>query len=388
VTSLVWWLLAAAEAAALVVIAPRLWRAARGARRLVTTSSEVTDLTPTVAGDDTRPAISIVIPARNEAARIADCLAPLRSAPGVLEVIVVDDESSDATAQIAEQHGATVVRGAALPPEWVGKAWALQQGVAIAKGDVVVTLDADARPSAQLPSAARDALLQSSAQLATVAPRFRCRSQLGRWLHAAMLTSLVYRHAAGARQARRDAVANGQCMVFRRHDALHDDWFAAVRSSTIEDVALVRWLVARGKQVEMFDGRDLLVVEMFDSFSDTWRGWGRSLALSTVESRWRQFSGVLVTALTLVAPLLLVVAALFSRPEAAAPTSMTAAFAVLSGMTMVLVAIRIGTLIGTRRAYERGGLGYWLSPFADLLAWFVVVRGTFFPSREWRGRTY
>ena len=387
-TSLVWWLLAAAEAAALVVIAPRLWRAARGARRLVTTSSEVTDLTPTVAGDDTRPAISIVIPARNEAARIADCLAPLRSAPGVLEVIVVDDESSDATAQIAEQHGATVVRGAALPPEWVGKAWALQQGVAIAKGDVVVTLDADARPSAQLPLAARDALLQSSAQLATVAPRFRCRNQLGRWLHAAMLTSLVYRHAAGARQARRDAVANGQCMVFRRHDALHDDWFTAVRSSTIEDVALVRWLVARGKQVEMFDGRDLLVVEMFDSFSDTWRGWGRSLALSTVESRWRQFSGVLVTALTLVAPLLLVVALLFSRPEAAAPTSMTAASAVLSGMTMVLVAIRIGTLIGTRRAYERGGLGYWLSPFADLLAWFVVVRGTFFPSREWRGRTY
>jgi hypothetical protein len=85
---------------------------------------------------------------------------------------------------------------------------------------------------------------------------------------------------------------------------------------------------------------------------------------------------------------LLVVAALFSRPEAAAPTSMTAASAVLSGMTMVLVAIRTGTLIGTRRAYERGGLGYWLSPFADLLAWFVVVRGTFFPSREWRGRTY
>ena len=387
-TSLVWWLLAAAEAAALVVIAPRLWRAARGARRLVTTSSEVTDLTPTVAGDDTRPAISVVIPARNEAARIADCLAPLRSAPGVLEVIVVDDESSDATAQIAEQYGATVVRGAALPAEWVGKAWALQQGVAVAKGDVVVTLDADARPLTQLPSAARDALLQSDAHLATVAPRFRCRSQLGRWLHAAMLTSLVYRHAAGARQARRDAVANGQCMVFRRHDALRGDWFTAVRSSTIEDVALARWLVARGKQVEMFDGRDLLVVEMFDSFSDTWRGWGRSLALSTVESRWRQFSGVLVTALTLVAPSLLVVAALFSRPEAAAPTSMTAASAVLSGMTMVLVAIRIGTLIGTRRAYERGGLGYWLSPFADLLAWIVVVRGTMFPSRQWRGRTY
>ncbi|NDH36930.1 MAG: glycosyltransferase [Acidimicrobiia bacterium] len=320
--------------------------------------------------------ISVVIPARNEAARIADCLAALRGAPGVLEVIVVDDESSDATAQIAEQCGATVVRGAALPAEWVGKAWALQQGVAVAKGDVVVTLDADTRPSAQLPLAARDALLQSDAHLATVAPRFRCRSQLGRWLHAAMLTSLVYRHAAGARQARRDAVANGQCMVFRRHDALHDDWFTSVRSSTIEDVALVRCLVARGKQVEMFDGRDLLVVEMFESFGDTWRGWGRSLALSAVESRWRQVTGVLVTALTLVAPLLLVAVGGVTQSLFFTPFSAT------------LLAIRIGTLIGTRRAYERGGLGYWLSPFADLLAWIVVVRGTMFPSRQWRGRTY
>jgi len=263
-----------------------------------------------------------------------------------------------------------------LPAEWVGKAWALQQGVAVAKGDVVVTLDADTRPSAQLPLAARDALLQSDAHLATVAPRFRCRSQLGRWLHAAMLTSLVYRHAAGARQARRDAVANGQCMVFRRHDALHDDWFTSVRSSTIEDVALVRCLVARGKQVEMFDGRDLLVVEMFESFGDTWRGWGRSLALSAVESRWRQVTGVLVTALTLVAPLLLVAVGGVTQSLFFTPFSAT------------LLAIRIGTLIGTRRAYERGGLGYWLSPFADLLAWIVVVRGTMFPSRQWRGRTY
>jgi dolichol-phosphate mannosyltransferase len=191
-----------------------------------------------------------------------------------------------------------------------------------------------------------------------------------------MLTSLVYRHAAGARQAHRDAVANGQCMVFRRHDALHDDWFTAVRSSTIEDVALVRWLVARGKQVEMFDGRDVLVVEMFDSFGDTWRGWGRSLALTTVESRWRQFTGVLVTALTLVSPLLLV---------AVGGAMQLLLFTPLS---VALLAIRIGTLIGTRRAYERGGFGYWLSPFADLLAWFVVVRGAISPSREWRGRRY
>ncbi|MEY4069327.1 MAG: hypothetical protein RLZZ332_1663, partial [Actinomycetota bacterium] len=178
----------------------------------------------------------------------------------------------------------------------------------------------------------------------------RCRSHLGRWLHAAMLTSLVYRHGAGARVARRDAVANGQCMVFRRIDALRDEWFTAVRSSTIEDVALVRWLVSSGKRVEMFDGRDLLVVEMFESFSDTWRGWGRSLALNSVESHRRQLSGLVTSALTLVMPLWLAMVALVMRPEATAPSSITPSVAVLSVVTLMLVAIRIGTLVGTRRA--------------------------------------
>ncbi|NDH91565.1 MAG: hypothetical protein EBY79_00455 [Actinobacteria bacterium] len=85
---------------------------------------------------------------------------------------------------------------------------------------------------------------------------------------------------------------------------------------------------------------------------------------------------MLVTALTLVAPLLLVAVGGVTQSLFFTPFSAT------------LLAIRIGTLIGTRRAYERGGLGYWLSPFADLLAWIVVVRGTMFPSRQWRGRTY
>ncbi|MDP4642084.1 MAG: glycosyltransferase, partial [Ilumatobacteraceae bacterium] len=253
-----WWILVVVEAATLVVVIPRLWRAARGGRRLH-------------SGEATAVRISVIIPARNEAGRLAQCLAPLRNAPGVCEIIVVDDESSDNTALIARDHGATVVAGKPLPEGWVGKIWALQQGIAAATGDVVVTLDADARPSAELPQAAVGALVESGAALATVAPRFRTTSRSSQWLHAAMLTSLVYRHGAGAGRATKDAVANGQCMVFRRTDAVNNGWCKRVRGSVIEDVALVRMLVAEGKQVEMFDGTALLTVQMFDGFADTWR---------------------------------------------------------------------------------------------------------------------
>ena len=352
------WAVFGAELVALAVIAPRLVRAARGGHVLDANAGEA-------AGD-----ISVVIPARNEAQRLRECLTPLRHAPGVREVLVVDDQSTDATAEVARELGAKVIRGAELPNGWVGKIWALQQGIDAATGAVVVTLDADARPSSSLPSAACNALHRSGAVLATVAPRFRTTSVAAQWLHASMLTSLVYRHGAGAGRADRNSVANGQCMVFRRDDAVRGDWCRSVRGEIIEDVALVRQLAREGKRVEMFDGTRLLTVQMFDGFTDTFRGWGRSLALSGVDRRSRQWLDAAVTMFALVLPLWLFVAG-----------SATIA-------TAMLVLARLGTLVGTVRAFERPRLGYWLSPLADSLAWIVVVRGIVAPSREWRGRTY
>ena len=353
------WAFFCAELVALAVVAPRLLRAARGGHVLDEDVSGASNLD-----------ISVVIPARNEAHRLRECIAPLRDAPGVREVIVVDDQSSDATAEVARELGATVVRGAPLPSGWVGKIWALQQGIDAASGEVVVTLDADARPNTSLPAAAASALRRSGAKLGTVAPRFRTTSGAAQWLHASMLTSLVYRHGAGSGCADANSVANGQCMVFRRLDAVQGDWCRSVSGEIIEDVALVRRLARGGTHVEMFDGSRLLTVQMFDGFADTFRGWGRSLALSGVDTPLRQWWDAAVTALALVLPLWAIV------------------FGLATPVSAMLLLARLGTLVGTVRAYERPRLGYWLSPVADLLAWFVVVRGIVAPSREWRGRTY
>ena len=371
-------LLGVVELAALVVIAPRLWRAARAGRRLTTAKHEsihnqlMNDGEPAALSDapSDAPRLSIVIPARNEATRLAECLAPLRDASGIHEIIVVDDESTDTTSEVAHRFGARVIRGAPLPSGWVGKIWAIEQGIAAAQGDVVITLDADARPAPELVESLAKSFTQSGAVFATVAPRFRTSSPSGQWLHAAMLTSLVYRHGAGAGRSTKDTVANGQCMIFRRTDAVDGKWCHEVQGSTIEDVALARWLVSRNQHVEMFDGGDVLTVQMYEGFTDTWRGWGRSLALTGVDSRQRQLSDAVVTLLTLVAPLWLLL------------------FGIATPLTLLLLITRIGTLIGARRAYERPSIGYWLSPIADVLVWVIVVRGIVAPTRQWRGRQY
>jgi dolichol-phosphate mannosyltransferase len=139
------------------------------------------------------PQISIVIPARDEVGRLGPLLDTIVGATGVGEVIVVDDQSSDGTAELAERLGARVLQGSELPAGWAGKAWALQQGIEAATGEWVVTLDADTRPDPRLPTALVRRAMGDGFDLLTVGGRFDCPTPGSRWLHPAMLTTLVYR---------------------------------------------------------------------------------------------------------------------------------------------------------------------------------------------------
>jgi dolichol-phosphate mannosyltransferase len=98
--------------------------------------------------------ISAVRPARDEEGRLAGCLAPLTGDPDLAEIVVVDDESSERTAAVGEEHGAAVLADRALPPGSAVKWWALDQGLRAARGDLVLYLDADnlPRPAVPLPA--------------------------------------------------------------------------------------------------------------------------------------------------------------------------------------------------------------------------------------------
>jgi dolichol-phosphate mannosyltransferase len=317
--------------------------------------------------------ISVVIPARDEATRIGPLLDAVVGAPGVDEVIVVDDQSSDDTAAIARRAGARVVAGRPLPDGWAGKAWALQQGIEAATAERVVTFDADTRPQRTLPTALVARATGDRLDFLTVAGRFECPTPASRWLHPAMLTTLVYRFGppgtAGGRPDR--LIGNGQCSTFDRRWFLEVGGLELVKHDVVEDVALSRRLASLGWRVGFLDASDLLTVRMFESFADAWHGWGRSLALPEVEPRRRQLFdlAVIVFAQALPIPRLLL-----RRGDV---------------VDLALTALRIGTLVGTRRAYTRTDAAYWASPLADPLAATAIARGILRRRRQtWRGRTY
>jgi dolichol-phosphate mannosyltransferase len=344
------------RAAALAVAVARLARAARPAPPVVSASTDQVPVT-----------IAVVVPARNEAARIAPLLTALRDAAAVTEVVVVDDQSDDGTAEVAARLGARVVPGSERPEGWAGKTWAVQQGIGATTSDWVVTLDADTRPDPRLPLALVARAIAEGADLATVAGRFECPTRGVAWLHPAMLTTLVYRFGPPGAARRPDRLlANGQCMVLRRSVAD----LSPVAAETVEDVALARHLAAGGHRVAMYEAPDLLTTRMYESLADTWTGWGRSLALPGVEPRRRQLADLAVLALAQALPLPRV---LLGRGDL---------------VDAVALLMRVGTLGGTRRAYPDAAATYWLSPLADAAAVAAVARGIVARRQTWRGRTY
>src|SRR4051812_42695669 len=223
-----------ALAAAVVLV-----RLGRGRRRRA-------PLAPPPPGTGPAGGASVVLPARDGEPRLEGCLRPLLDDPEVGEVVVVDDRSRDTTADVARRLGARVVAGAELPPGWVGKPWALQQGLEAAGGDVVVSLDADTRPRPGLAGALAEAL-REGADFVTAGARFRCEHPGERLLHPSMLASLVYRYGPADAQApvapgRR--LANGQGTAVGRERLLEARGYAAA-AALLTDEAGARRAVAR-----------------------------------------------------------------------------------------------------------------------------------------------
>jgi dolichol-phosphate mannosyltransferase len=333
-------------------------------------------------GRDRRPAlavppdasagtVSVVIPARDEAGRIGPCIAPLAADPALLEVIVVDDGSTDATADVARRAGARVISAGPPPDGWVGKPWALQRGLETARGEFVVSLDADTRPRRGLAAALVAAL--GDADLVCAGARFICDGAGERWLHPALLATLVYRF--GPPDARRPArparlVVNGQCTAVRRRPMLDAGGYAHAAAHMTDDAAQARALARRGWRVAFHDGGGLIAVDMHASAAATWREWGRSIALRDVTSVGWTAADLAVVWLTLGLPPLRLLA------RRAGP------------LDLALLGLRATLAAALAPSYERRGAPYWLAPLADPAAALRLTISALRPSRRWRGRVY
>jgi hypothetical protein len=225
------------------------------------------------------PTVSVVVPARDEEARIPPLLAALRAMePAPLEVLVVDDGSTDATAALATAAGARVV-AAEPPPGWTGKAWACQRGAAEARGEVLVFLDADTVPA---PGAVDElAAAALGGELVSAHPRHRVEHV---YEHLSAGPAVIATLGAGlggppAHRWWRRPIAFGPAVAVRHDVYDRIGGHGAVRDEVAEDLALARVAADAGVPVRAVLAGDLVTYRMYpEGIGSLVEGWSKNLA--------------------------------------------------------------------------------------------------------------
>jgi hopene-associated glycosyltransferase HpnB len=230
------------------------------------------------------PFLSVIVPARNEESVIRECLASVvrQDYPG-FELIFVDDQSTDATARMARDtlRNCTFchfVEGAPrLGEDWIGKSWALVQGVAQARGDWLLFVDADVvhHPATFKKAMAKAIALKVDAL--SILPTIDCRSF---WEKCAMplfaLLSVLVEPLDDANHVhRRGSRLCGAFTLIQRSVYDAAGGHMAIRSQILEDMALAANLKRDGRRIWLTYTRDLTSTRMYENFHDLWMGLTR-----------------------------------------------------------------------------------------------------------------
>ena len=269
------------------------------------------------------PSVGVIIPARNEAENIEECLASItKSRYPNFEVIVVDDCSEDGTAELARTippgnaKRLVVIDGKALPEGWLGKPWACQQGAGATSAKVLVFADADTMHGDTLLSRSIAELQNADTDLLNVLGLQVMESFWEHLVQPQIFLAVVFRHPDLDRSARssrwQDGVANGQFMLMPRASYEAIGGHESVRNRVLEDLALAQTVKQNGRTFVIRMAMDDLITHMYRSFTGLVAGWSRLIRMGVAQGQplVASFGVVTVTTLCfwLVPPLMLILA--------------------------------------------------------------------------------
>jgi len=336
------------------------------------------------------PFVSVIIPARDEAVNIVECVTSVLNTPYPLEVIVVDDRSSDDTAALVQglREDPTVarrlrlVRGAELPSGWFGKPWALVQGYREARGELILFADADTRHTPELVGRAVRVLEEERVELVSLLARQAMVTFWERLVQPHVFIALASRVGNLERINRTrvpwDAIAAGQFILTTRAAYEQVGTHEAVKNSVAEDAALAQAYARAGLDIFLLHAVEYVTTRMYRTLGEIVEGWSKNLALGV--------------------PLLMPPIPLLRR---AAPYIMwlpslawilPPVFWLVGGSSWAALTVLISLAIwaAAYRAEEAPPVYALLYPFGAGVLAGIMLRSAWRGGRkvEWRGRTY
>ena len=234
---------------------------------------------------DTNPVVSIIVPARNEEANLAACLDSLVAQSGIAyEIIVVDDDSTDRTAEIARSFRVVhLIPAPSLPDNWTGKNNAMSAGARAANPQSKWFLFTDA-DTVHAPGSLARAVAEAEQHGAALLSYSPAQEVHGFWEKAVMPVIFAELATTYPPQAVNDptspiAAANGQYLMISReaYDAVGGH--TKIAPDLLEDVALARLVKRSGRKIFFRYGGDAVRTRMYRSFAQLREGWTKNLAL-------------------------------------------------------------------------------------------------------------
>jgi chlorobactene glucosyltransferase len=352
---------------------------------LVTLASTILSLTTVArlrAGMSPRrtPLVSVLIPARDEERTIERTVRALlaQTYPAV-EIVVVNDRSTDATAAILasiQDERLRVVNGVEPPPGWLGKNWALHEASTHARGELLLFMDADIVYAPEAIAAAIAHIEKSGVAMIALLPRLETR---GFWEHVAipnlavMAFSVMPLWLANRTRLRVLAVGGGPGNLVYREAYDAAGGHAELKDAVIDDVGLARLIRRSGRRTEAVRADDLVSVRIYHGLRETVDGFTKNTF--TVFGR-SYFNVVAVIAYTLFTHVLPYVLALTGDPIAIATV-------LVLTLTRVVLFVALGYRLDNALLGDMPMVLLWIFIFLRS-AWITGVRGRL----HWRGRQY
>ena len=347
--------------------------------RYATRRPRLRDYAPATTG----PLVSVIIPARNEARNIEQCVRSIRAATySAIEVIVVDDRSTDGTGDVVERLGVRLVRGAELPAGWFGKQWALVQGYRVARGALLLFADADTKHEPELIARAVTALTTERVDLFSVLPRQEMVTFWERLIQPHVFVALGAR-VGDLRRVNRtrtewNAIANGQFLLVTRESYEAVGTHEAVKHSVADDLMLAQTYVRHGRDIFLALAVEFMQTRMYGSLREILEGWTKNLALGA------PLMAPPVPWIRALFPYVMWMPALLWVGPPIAWVAFGWDFAAIATVASLITWIGI-------YAGERAPLRYaLLYPLGAAMVAFIMIRSAWRGSSkvEWRGRTY
>ncbi len=206
--------------------------------------------------------VSVIIPARNEEKNLPNILESIKLQTYVpYEVIVVDDFSSDRTAEIAGQYDVKLIHNKELPEGWTGKTWAVWNGYLHSSGEILLFLDADVR----LSPGALEALLtarEKAGGVISVVP-YHIMEKFYEKLSLVSYLLGVFAFISPFEKGRRKKALYGACIMTGRDNYEKTGGHNCIRSEILDDINLGKQFSKAGIRIENYIGNGLVSFRMY-----------------------------------------------------------------------------------------------------------------------------